>query len=76
MDGHLPYYRAKIRGEKNEKNVDPFYFIDKTPFEKVHLNFCKFQLGVKKSASNIGARAELGRLPIEHFVLTQSLIYI
>ena len=76
MDGHLPYYRAKIRGEKNEKNVDPFYFIDKTPFEKVHLNFCKFQLGVKKSASNIGARAELGRLPIEHFVLTQSLIYL
>ena len=50
--------------------------MDKNPFEKVHLNFCKTHLGIKKSASNIGARAELGRLPIEHFILTQSSIYL
>ena len=53
MDGYLTRYRAKMRNDRN--NVfDCFTFIDKSPFEKVHLNFCKSILGTKKSASNIG----------------------
>ena len=40
------------------------------------MNFCKFTLGAKKTSSNIGVRAELGRLPMEHFIMTQSILYL
>jgi hypothetical protein len=40
------------------------------------LNFCKFTLGAKKTSSNIGVRAELGRLPLEHFIMTHSILYL
>jgi hypothetical protein len=30
----------------------------------------------KKTSSNIGVRAELGRLPMEHFIMTQSILYL
>ena len=76
MDSYLPLHRANMRGKKNGNCVDLFSFIDKTPFEKVQLNFCKFLLGIKKSASNIAARAELGCLPIENFIVSQSLLYL
>jgi hypothetical protein len=46
--------------------MDHFTFIDRTPFEKVHLIFCKHLLGTKKTSSNIGVRAELGRFPAEY----------
>jgi hypothetical protein len=46
-------------------------FIDRTPFEKVHLIFCKHLLGTKKTSSNIGVRAELGRFPVENFINSQ-----
>ena len=75
MDNYLTYFRAKTRATKTNKTVDLFSFIDRTPFEKVHLNFCKYVLGVKKSSSNIGSRTELGRLPLENRIIIQSLIY-
>jgi hypothetical protein len=50
----LTYYRAKRRAEISNKEIDNFTFIDKTPCERVHLNFCKFTLGAKKISSNIG----------------------
>lgn len=34
-------------------------------FEKLHMKFCKFSLGINRCASNWGIRAELGRYPIE-----------
>ena len=76
MDSYLTYYRAKRRAEINNKEIDNFTFIDKTPCERIHLNFCKFTLGAKKTSSNIGVRAELGRLPMEHFIMTQSILYL
>ena len=76
MDYHLSLYRAKNRAAKNNREVDQISFIDKTSFEKVHLNFCKSVLGTKKSSSNVGARTELGRLPIENFIHTQSILYL
>ena len=76
MDYHLSLYRAKNRAAKNNREVDHISFIDKTSFEKVHLNFCKSILGIKKSSSNVGARTELGRLPIENFIHTQSILYL
>ena len=62
---------------RNDRNnvFDCFTFIDKSPFEKVHLNFCKI-LGTKKTASNIGVRAEFGGLPLEHFIVSQSILYL
>ena len=39
--------------------------IDKTPFEKVHLKFCKYYLGVSSKATNLASRAELGRFPLK-----------
>jgi hypothetical protein len=61
MDSYLTYYRAKRRAEISKKEIDNFTFIDKTPCERIHLNFCKFTLGAKKTSSNIGVRAEVTR---------------
>ena len=39
--------------------------IDKTPFEKIHLKFCKYYLGISSKATNLASRAELGRFPLK-----------
>jgi hypothetical protein len=46
-------YRAKKRASTNDKEVDLFNFIDKTPIENLHLSFCKYVLGIRKKASNL-----------------------
>jgi hypothetical protein len=47
--------------------------LDKTAIEKVHLGFCKSApVEVKKSSTNLAVRAELGRLPLESFIKTQT----
>ena len=76
MDSYLTYYRAKRRAEISNKEINNFTFIDKAPCERIHLNFCKFTLGAKKTSSNIGVRAELGRLHMGHFIMTQSILYL
>ena len=48
-----------------------FNLIDKTPIANLHLSFCKYVLGIRKKASNL----ELGRLPVEHFIKSQTLLY-
>ena len=68
MDYFLVYHRAKQRAILRNGNMDHFTFIDRTPFEKVHLIFCKHLLGTKKTSSNIGVKAELGRFPVENFI--------
>jgi hypothetical protein len=52
-----------------------FYFIDKTPIENLHLSFYKYVLGIRKKASNLAVRIELGRLPAENFIKSQTLLY-
>ena len=56
--------------------MDHFTYIDRTPFEKVHLIFCKHLMGTKKTSSNIGVRAELGRFPVENFINSQAILYL
>ena len=68
MDYFLVYHRAKQRAILKNGNMDHFTFIDRTPFEKVHLIFCKHLLETKRTFSNIGVRAELGRFPVENFI--------
>ena len=37
---------------------------------------CKSTLGVKKSCTNLAVRVELGRLPLESFIKTQTSLYL
>jgi hypothetical protein len=77
MDYFLVYHRAKQRAILRNGNIDHFTFIDRTPFEKVHLIFCKHLLGTKKTwNSDIGVRAELGRFPVENFINSQAILYL
>ena len=72
---YLPIYNAKLRTKLKNKEIDILSFIDKTPVEKLHLQFCKNILGLKKCTSNLGVRQELGRLPVQQFIWKQSLLY-
>ena len=76
MDYFLVYHRAKQRAILRNGNMDHFTFIDRTPFEKVHLIFCKHLLGTKKTSSNIEVRAERGRFPVENFINSQAILYL
>jgi hypothetical protein len=76
MDYFLVYHRAKQRAILRNGNMDNFTFIDRTPFEKVHLIFCKHLLGTKKISSNIGVKTELGRFPVENFINSQAILYL
>ena len=76
MDYFLVYHRAKQRAILRNGNMDHFTFIDRTPFEKVHLIFCKHLLGTKMTSSNIGVRAELGRFPVENLINSQAFLYL
>ena len=48
---------------------------DKSPIEQLHLKFCKSILGVRKNASNLATRAELGRYPLWIEVYTRLYSY-
>jgi hypothetical protein len=76
MNSYLNLFRATLRAEKSNFEIDELNFIDKTTIEKVHLGFCKSTLGVKKSSTNLAVRAELGRLPLESFIKTQTSFYL
>ena len=76
MDNYLKLFRAKQRAEKSESVIDILSFVDKTSIEKVHLRFCKSTLGVKRTCTNLVVREELGRVPIETFIKTQSIMYL
>ena len=73
MDSYLKYYNAKMRPNRNNSKVDYLSFTDKTPMEKVQLNFIKYTIGSKKTATNVEVRAELGLLPTESFIKQQTI---
>ena len=61
---------------RNNSNVDYFSLTDYTPMEKVQINFIKYKLGSKKTATNVAVRAELGLLPIKSFIRQQTITYL
>ena len=71
LDTFISLYRAKKRASTNDKEVDLFNLIDKTPIENLHLSFCKYVLGIRKKALNL----ELGRLPLENSIKSHTLLY-
>ena len=75
MDNFITTFRAENRAESNNTNCDVLSLAEKYSFEKVHSKFCKAVLGLKKTASNIGARTELGRFTLDSYIKHQSLMY-
>ncbi|XP_071177704.1 collagen alpha-2(VIII) chain-like [Mytilus edulis] len=59
MDNFQSAFRASNRAAVNNTFCDTLALAEKHPFEKVHSKFCKAVLGLKKTATNIGARSEL-----------------
>ena len=75
MDIYRTFYNSDSRAKKNNTETDYFNFIDRSIIDRIHTKFCKFTLGLKKGASNLAARSELGRYPVDCFIKTQSLLY-
>ena len=65
-------YNAEVWGAY--ENVD-FVKWDKSPIEKAHLRYCKSYLGINRKSSNLAARSELGRFPIETLMDQKILNY-
>ena len=55
-------YGADVCGFKSCKNV--YATMKNDAFEKCHIKFCRFALGVNKRAPNIGLYGDTGRFPI------------
>jgi len=66
---------TKSEGNLVSTNCDKLSFVDRFSFEKLHHQFCKVVLGIKKTSCNISAKSELGRLPLDSFIKTQVMFY-
>ena len=75
MDSYISTFSASARADANNTQCDVLSLAEKYPFEKVHSKFCKSVLGLKKTASNIGARTDLGRFTLDAFIKSQTLMY-
>ena len=75
MDNFQSAFMASNRAAVNNTFCDTLALAEKYPFEKVHSKFCKAVLGLKKTATNIGARSELGRFTLDSYIKTQTLMY-
>ena len=72
----ISVYGSEIWGTTliNKKDGNDFYkSFDDCPVEKLHINFCKYSLGVHKKATNSAVRGELGRFPIALSIFIQML---
>ena len=75
MEEYFSVFKAKNRARIHETSCDILSLIDRFSMEKVHHKFCKSVLGIKKTSSNIPAKSELGRLPLDTFIKTQVILY-
>ena len=75
MEINLPIVKSLERAVRNGNSCDILSLTDKSPYEKVHNKYCKTILGLKKTACNIAAKTELGRLPLDYFIKTQIVLY-
>ena len=66
---------TKSEGNLVSSNCDKLSFVDRFSFEKLHHQFCKAVLGIKKTSCNISAKSELGRLPLDLFIKTQVMLH-
>jgi hypothetical protein len=75
MEDYYYISKAENRSKAHGSNCDKLSFVDKFSFEKLHHQFCKAVLGIKKTSCNISAKSELGRLPLDSFIKTQVMLY-
>jgi hypothetical protein len=75
MEEYFSVFKAKNRARIHGASCDILSLIDRFSTEKVHHKFCKSVLGIKKTFSNIAAKSELGRLPLDTFIKTQVILY-
>jgi hypothetical protein len=75
MEEYFSVFKAKNRARIHGTSCDILSLIDRFSMEKVHQKFCKSVLGIKKTSSNIAAKSELGRLPLDTFIKTQVVLY-
>ena len=75
MEDYFSIYKAVKRARLHGRNCDKLSLSDKFCFEKVHNKFCKSVLGIKKTACNIAAKSELGRMPLDSFIKVQVMLY-
>ena len=76
MDDYLSIFRALNRSNKDNIFCDTLSLEEKFQYESVHNKFCKSVLGLKKTASNIAAKSELGRFPLDSFIKIQVMMYL
>lgn len=68
-------YSSEVWGAFGHKKRQSIEFLDglfknlKSPYEQLHLKFCKRALGTSRRSSNIGSLAELGRYPIMYNII-------
>ena len=67
MDDYLSIFRALNRSNKNNTFCETLSLEEKFQYEKFHNKFCKSVLGLKKTASNIAAKSELVKFPLDFF---------
>ena len=75
MEEYFSVFKVKNRARIHGTSCDILLLIDRFSMEKVHHKFCKSVLGIKKTSSNIAAKSELGRLPLDTFIKTQVILY-
>jgi hypothetical protein len=75
MEEYFSVFKAKNRVRIHGTSCDILSLIDRFSMEKVHHKFCISVLGIKKTSSNIAAKSELGRLPLDMFIKTQAILY-
>jgi hypothetical protein len=69
MDDYFSISRAAIsRSEQSGSVCDTLSLENKFCYEKIHNKFCKYILGLKKTACNISTKSELGRFSITDFI--------
>ena len=75
MNEYLSIFKAKNRAFIHGTRSDILPMKHKLSFDKIHNKFCKLVLGIRKTSSNIAAKSELGRVPLDSFIKTQILMY-
>ena len=75
MDNYFSIYKALKRSHQTNNICDTLSLEEKFVFEKIHNKFCKTVLGLRKTACNMSAKSELGRLPLTSYIKTQVLLY-
>ena len=75
MEDYSTVLNSVSRSVRNGSFCDILALEDRFIFENIHNKFCKSVLGLRKTACNLGAKLELGRMPLSCYIKSQILLY-